>query len=1270
MKRMFRQWVSLALIAALLVSLFPPKTALAASFAIEGFQYTGDTPPGDDVPVDQITTNPLSFTALISDDFTDADLRSMYVQVYNHTTGRLQDTDASNNPVRNPDNPNQLLFNNIHLTSGLNKITVKMGNSMTFPSVWVRFVASTNISNLKINNEPLEDVSYPFNGTGMLPKQQSSQVTITGNAANANYIRSMLLGNQYNAGNYVNGRFTFFANTGRSNDMTFVPGDNEVTFVSHNNTNRTELTKHFVYDNGKAFAFNAKVGVLGDTNGQVMYRADKPTITAADKNITLTGYLKSSKSNNGTTLDYSYADFTVSGTGQTVRYSFADNDFVYNQSGTVTSPAYLHGGGTANNSQVSKYDSPDNRYTVHEVKVDLPINGGARAQSIEVKFIPSDDSREPEISRFSFNYVNTNEPYIQKVERVVTTGTGEILIPLNERGATQINEMPALLQVTAPNATHIRVKVNGTVKADYAAGSRIELSGLPDGDTDLELIPIRGTDVYPGTIFKLLISGSPYLVANNIYDNMQVCGTYNCGTNTLPQVITGSVFNVPSDFNASFVSWTVNGKVPDDPTVLSFTGKNFELDPAAVRVDGKQVFNEEGQKTLSFTLRVGSIVTKTDYDIFVFKTNLPVISDFSLSYPSRDPNYNKVSDTEYVTTSNRITLKGSVVNASSANIKLYYQAPGESTVRELSPSFSGSDPVTFTHDFDLQNYGDYIFELRASAGGSTVVKTIKVTKEEQAYRIIRPAVIKNTNGIDQANINKNFENVQIVADRASYILYNKVQYTAIGKTSDNQDLFEIPVTDLKTGNNRVKFTIVRGDTELDAEIILNNVNNPIEGAQFKTPFKNKMTAFNKEVELSFPKDTKLMRNDRENQNQYVSDTRSILFGIATNTDGIVDKNEEDVRYGGQQELLEPTGRFRPASKRYWIDAGTIADINKSPSHPDFEKEMRDALFGSGRLPYEPPKYGNAGGGEFFTRQLKDMVVPTKRGKLTLKYDDSIRAEAWKYLTVFHYSIFPDSTGDPNRPGESEWRILGGVVNTKNHTIEVPFYSFGYYQVMYMDNSFNDFANHPQENALNIVYSKGIMHKMDSETTLFRVNNPVTRGEFVSMLVRIFDIPLENEDTFVNDPDNRNYNGSFLDVQRGEELYNNNGLYDFQHIEAAARVGIIRGEVNSYFNHDSPIKRQDAAVMIARAAELKTSSDLSKSTAALTKQFTDGASIDDYAKPAVEAATKAGYINGKQNVLLQGQKKATYRFEPHGTLNRAEAAEIALALMQKLGKAQK
>ncbi len=102
-----------------------------------------------------------------------------------------------------------------------------------------------------------------------------------------------------------------------------------------------------------------------------------------------------------------------------------------------------------------------------------------------------------------------------------------------------------------------------------------------------------------------------------------------------------------------------------------------------------------------------------------------------------------------------------------------------------------------------------------------------------------------------------------------------------------------------------------------------------------------------------------------------------------------------------------------------------------------------------------------------------------------------------------------------------------------------------------------------------------------------------------------------------------------------------------------------------FVPDGLLTREQAAIMIARAANLKVQSDVAKSKAALSKNYADVNNIGDYSLPYVEAVLKAGVMSGAP---IENSKLMS--FNPNQYLTRGEVSAIAYRLMQNLKKLPK
>jgi len=126
-------------------------------------------------------------------------------------------------------------------------------------------------------------------------------------------------------------------------------------------------------------------------------------------------------------------------------------------------------------------------------------------------------------------------------------------------------------------------------------------------------------------------------------------------------------------------------------------------------------------------------------------------------------------------------------------------------------------------------------------------------------------------------------------------------------------------------------------------------------------------------------------------------------------------------------------------------------------------------------------------------------------------------------------------------------------------------------------------------------------------------------------------------------------------------------YQYKYIETAARAGIIRGKEPGYFRPDESLTRQEAAIMIARALNMKLSTN-DAAKLSLPKMFTDGKDVGYYAAASVLAVAKAKLMNGEPNDPTA--KKPTFKFNPEARLTRAEMAVITIRVMVQLKKLPK
>lgn len=161
-----------------------------------------------------------------------------------------------------------------------------------------------------------------------------------------------------------------------------------------------------------------------------------------------------------------------------------------------------------------------------------------------------------------------------------------------------------------------------------------------------------------------------------------------------------------------------------------------------------------------------------------------------------------------------------------------------------------------------------------------------------------------------------------------------------------------------------------------------------------------------------------------------------------------------------------------------------------------------------------------------------------------------------------------------------------------------------------------------EDAILALSEKGIVSgKADG---VFAPNDPLTREQFVTMIVKAFD--LKTDGTI-----------EFADVKPADWFYD--------YVNAAFNNNIVRGYGDS-FGVGEKITRQDMAVMVYNAISDK------KEFAENGEKFADDADIADYAREAIYYLKNAGIING----VGDG------RFDPKGINTRAQAAVVINKLL--------
>jgi len=171
----------------------------------------------------------------------------------------------------------------------------------------------------------------------------------------------------------------------------------------------------------------------------------------------------------------------------------------------------------------------------------------------------------------------------------------------------------------------------------------------------------------------------------------------------------------------------------------------------------------------------------------------------------------------------------------------------------------------------------------------------------------------------------------------------------------------------------------------------------------------------------------------------------------------------------------------------------------------------------------------------------------------------------------------------------------------------------------------DINGHWAEEDLNKWIENGILLGYQDGT--IKPDNNITRAEFVTIINKVLGFFELGKEQFSDVQDTKWYSGEIL---------------------KAREAGYIAGYENNIFKPENYITRQEAVVIMANVFEFKSSNDyLSK--------FTDGDSVKDYAKEAVNALVERGYIAGYNDGT----------FRPDSFITRAETIKILSRIVEAL-----
>ncbi|MNJ55938.1 Endoglucanase precursor [compost metagenome] len=187
-------------------------------------------------------------------------------------------------------------------------------------------------------------------------------------------------------------------------------------------------------------------------------------------------------------------------------------------------------------------------------------------------------------------------------------------------------------------------------------------------------------------------------------------------------------------------------------------------------------------------------------------------------------------------------------------------------------------------------------------------------------------------------------------------------------------------------------------------------------------------------------------------------------------------------------------------------------------------------------------------------------------------------------------------------------------------------------VLNYDKSFEDVnASYWADDMIKKMAAKQILFGI-SETE-FAPKKNVTRAEFVTIITRALEIESSKPNVF-KDVDPTKWYASY--------------------IAAAFEAGIVSGRTTDVFAPEETLSREEMAIMILKAYKFHTGQN---AVADEMNNFRDADTISDWAKDAVSAAAKLGFIKGRGKEL----------FMPHEKMNRAESAHIISLFLEEISK---
>lgn len=212
----------------------------------------------------------------------------------------------------------------------------------------------------------------------------------------------------------------------------------------------------------------------------------------------------------------------------------------------------------------------------------------------------------------------------------------------------------------------------------------------------------------------------------------------------------------------------------------------------------------------------------------------------------------------------------------------------------------------------------------------------------------------------------------------------------------------------------------------------------------------------------------------------------------------------------------------------------------------------------------------------------------------------------------------DVSAQPDDPNDNAWGLAGKHAD------------LSYKPVVDTSKTFSDIAAHQNEEAILALAQRNIINGRSE--TLFVPDDTMTRAEFAAIVVRALGVPSAGEPIFADVAENSWY---------------------YAPVATAYRYGIIQGVSETAFDPEGTITREQAAVMVARAAALyglDTAMDADAARNVLAGFF-DYTTVSGWAVESVAFCYSTGILDDQELEIL-----------PQAYIKRGEIAQMLYNLM--------